>query len=107
MSLLNPHDKVARLARDVEKALQASVEREHEQIILKLSKLSLCRDEETGNHRRRVAHISQLLAAALGMDGAFCDMIFLAAPLPDIGKVGIPDRILLKPGRLPPRSGRS
>jgi response regulator RpfG family c-di-GMP phosphodiesterase len=100
MNLLNPRDKVEQLARDVERVTQESIEREHELIVFKLSKLSCCRDEETGNHMRRVAHVSQLIAQELGQEAEFCDTIFLAAPMHDIGKVGIPDRILLKPGRL-------
>jgi len=51
---------------------------------------------------RRMAHISQLIAQELGLDARFCDMLLLAAPMHDIGKVGIPDRILLKPGKLDP-----
>jgi len=100
MSLATPRDKVARLAQDVELVTKEVMEREHELIIRKLSRLSCCRDEETGNHMRRVAHISQLIAREQGFDAQLCDMIFLAAPMHDIGKVGIPDRILLKPGRL-------
>jgi response regulator RpfG family c-di-GMP phosphodiesterase len=100
MSLVDPRNKVARLAHDVELVAKEVIEREHEMIIHKLSRLTSCRDEETGNHMRRVAHISKLLAREQGFDSQFCDMIFLAAPMHDIGKVGIPDRILLKPGRL-------
>src|SRR3989344_2323282 len=50
----------------------------------------------------RVAHISLLMARELGFDEQFCDLVYLAAPMHDIGKVGIPDRILLKPGKLTP-----
>lgn len=102
MSLINPHDKAARLAHDVELAARESLAREHERIILRLSRLSRCRNEETGNHMRRVAHVAALVASELGMQAAFCEVIFQAAPMHDIGKVGIPDRILLKPGRLTP-----
>jgi len=102
MGLVNPRAKVERLMHDVEDVSRDAIEREHEQIILKLSQLSRCRDEETGNHMRRVAHVAQLLAQELGFDSGFCDTLFLAAPLHDIGKVGIPDRILLKPGKLTP-----
>ncbi|BAV32522.1 divalent ion tolerance protein CutA [Sulfuricaulis limicola] len=92
--------RVERLAHDVELLERQALEREHEQIIFKLSRLSSTRDEETGNHMHRVAHISRLIASELGHDEQFCDMIYLAAPMHDIGKVGIPDKILLKPGRL-------
>jgi response regulator RpfG family c-di-GMP phosphodiesterase len=102
LSLVNPLDRVERLAHDVETLARQTLEREHELIISKLSRLSTTRDEETGNHMHRVAHISRLIAAGLGHDASFCDMIYLAAPMHDIGKVGIPDKILLKPGRLTP-----
>ena len=92
--------RVERLAHDVELLARQTLEREHELIISKLSHLSTTRDEETGNHMHRVAHISRLIAAELGHDTSFCDMIYLAAPMHDIGKVGIPDKILLKPGKL-------
>jgi response regulator RpfG family c-di-GMP phosphodiesterase len=94
--------RVHRLAHDVELLERQAFEREHEQIIFRLSQLSTSRDEETGNHMHRVAHISRLIAHELGHDEVFCDMIYLAAPMHDIGKVGIPDKILLKPGRLTP-----
>ena len=100
MSLINPLDRVERLAHDVELLERQTLEREHEQIIFKLSQLSTSRDEETGNHMHRVAHISRLLAQELGHDEQFCDMMYLAAPMHDIGKVGILDKILLKPGKL-------
>jgi response regulator RpfG family c-di-GMP phosphodiesterase len=94
--------RVERLAHDVELLERQALEREHEQIIFKLTRISTSRDEETGNHMHRVAHISRLIAHELGHDEKFCDMIYLAAPMHDIGKVGIPDKILLKPGRLTP-----
>lgn len=75
---------------------------EQERIIGRLCRFSQVRDEETGNHMRRMAFISQMIARELGYSDEFCDMILLAAPMHDIGKVGIPDRILLKPGRLDP-----
>jgi two-component system, response regulator RpfG len=94
--------RVERLAHDVELLERQAFEREHEQIIFRLSQISTSRDEETGNHMHRVAHISRLIAHELGHDEVFCDMIYLAAPMHDIGKVGIPDKILLKPGKLTP-----
>ncbi len=102
LSLVNPRERVERLAHDVELLDRHVLEREHEQIIFRLSQISTARDEETGNHMHRVAHVSRLIARELGFDEQFCDMIYLAAPMHDIGKVGIPDRILLKPGKLTP-----
>ena len=100
LSLVNPRDKVEQLVRDMELVTREAVEREHEQIIHKLSRLSCCRDEGSENHMRRVAHVAQFIARELGCGAQFGDLILLAAPMHDIGKVGIPDRILFKPGRL-------
>ena len=58
------------------------------------------RDDDTGNHTRRVGHVSALLAAEVGLDPISTELIRRAAPLHDIGKVGIPDSILLKAGPL-------
>lgn len=58
------------------------------------------RDDDTGNHTKRVAQVSATLAEAIGLPPATVDLIRRAAPLHDIGKVGIPDSILLKAGPL-------
>ncbi|MEO7987191.1 MAG: HD domain-containing phosphohydrolase [Gemmatimonadales bacterium] len=58
------------------------------------------RDDDTRKHTRRVAIIADALAANLGMDGRTCDLLRRAAPLHDVGKIAIPDRVLLKPGPL-------
>ena len=60
------------------------------------------RDTETGAHIRRISYYTKHLASLLGMDQGFCDTIFLASPMHDIGKIGIPDEILLKQGELEP-----
>lgn len=66
--------------------------------------LARIRDVETGAHLERMASYSRLIAASLaeplGLSDEFVEYLHLFAPLHDIGKVGIPDRILLKPGRL-------
>ena len=54
------------------------------------------RDDETGDHVKRISHYSHELAIQMGMDKEFCDHIFYASPMHDIGKIGIPDHILLK-----------
>jgi PAS domain-containing protein len=58
------------------------------------------RDDETRQHTRRVGIAAGLLAAELGLDAATAEIIEKIAPLHDLGKIGIPDAILLKPGRL-------
>lgn len=69
-------------------------------IILRLAKAGEYRDEDTGNHVLRVGMYCKLLAEQLGCDAEFVNMLFLTSPLHDIGKIGIPDSILLKPGKL-------
>jgi len=70
------------------------------EIIWRLAKAGEFRDEETGEHVVRVASCSRILGRAMGLSAEECDQLYLAAPLHDIGKIGIPDSILLKPGRL-------
>ena len=68
-----------------------------------LEKLALAaeyRDDDTGDHPRRVGDLSADIARALGVSPGITEMIRLAAPLHDLGKIGIPDAILLKPGPL-------
>ena len=60
------------------------------------------RDEDTGAHIERIGRLSTLLAEQIGMDPDFCAELSHAAPLHDVGKVAIPDAILLKPGPLTP-----
>lgn len=70
------------------------------QIIWRLGKAAEFRDEETGEHVVRVGYCSRILAETMGLREPFLEDLFLAAPLHDIGKIGIPDAILLKPRRL-------
>ena len=58
------------------------------------------RDDDTGNHTKRVAEVSAMLAQTIGLEAATIELIRRGAPLHDIGKVGIPDSILLKAGPL-------
>lgn len=95
------NDHAAGLVREVKTATRALLERE-EEMILRLSLAVEYRDNDTGGHTLRVARYSHLLAEELGLPAAACRSIYLAAPLHDVGKVAIPDAILLKPGRLDP-----
>jgi putative two-component system response regulator len=70
------------------------------EIIKRLGRAAEFRDNETGNHVIRMSHYSRLIALASGMREARAQTLFLAAPMHDIGKIGIPDYILLKPGKL-------
>lgn len=67
-----------------------------------LAKAGEHRDSETGNHIKRMAKYSRLIAETLGLSPERCDLIKHAAPMHDIGKIGTPDHILLKPSRLTP-----
>ncbi len=95
------NDQAALLARGVEAATRRLLDRE-EEIIFRLSLAVEYRDNDTGGHTYRVARYSTLLAEELGLPPATCRSIFLAAPLHDVGKVAVPDAILLKAGRLDP-----
>lgn len=70
------------------------------EIVYRLGLASEYRDNETGMHVRRMSAYSHLLAREAGLATDWCETLYHAAPLHDIGKIAIPDRILLKPGRL-------
>ncbi len=70
------------------------------EIIKRLGRAAEFRDNETGHHVLRMAHYSALIARAAGLGEATAQMLFLAAPMHDIGKIGTPDYVLLKPGKL-------
>ncbi len=85
-------EEVSRATRDIEK-------REYETLSI-LGEAAEFRDPETGHHVFRVSSYSKILAEALGFDEERQQIVFHSAPLHDIGKIGIPDSILLKPGPL-------
>ena len=87
------------LAQEVRNATAAVLDRERE-TVLRLCKAAEYRDPETGAHILRMAHYSALIAARLGFSKEDQQLLLEAAPMHDIGKVGIADKILLKPGRL-------
>lgn len=70
------------------------------QVMQRLSRAAEYKDNETGRHVIRVGEISALLGKALGLSENQCEILRECAPLHDIGKIGIPDAILLKPGKL-------
>ncbi|MGE5476898.1 MAG: HD-GYP domain-containing protein [Bacteroidales bacterium] len=96
---LQLRDRNRWLADEVRKATATVIEREQE-LILRLSKAAEFRDPETGAHIVRMARYSELIARRMGLEPEFCDLILKAAPMHDLGKLGIPDGILLKPGKL-------
>ena len=94
-------DRAQWLAREVEVATRHLVARE-EEIIWRLARAIEYRDGGTGEHVSRVAQISLIIAESIGLSPERCRSIYLAAPLHDIGKIGIADAILGKPGKLTP-----
>jgi putative two-component system response regulator len=72
------------------------------QIVQRLGMAAEYRDEETGNHILRMSHSCALLARAVGWSEDDCDMNLNASPMHDIGKIGIPAAIMLKPGKFEP-----
>ncbi len=78
----------------------AEVENTRRQIMHRLSRAAEFKDNETGRHVVRVGEISALIGRAVGLSSEECDMLRQCAPLHDLGKIGIPDAILLKPGPL-------
>jgi methanogenic corrinoid protein MtbC1 len=87
--------------RELKRAL-SELEIAQAETVRRLSMAVEFRDEDTGAHIERIGRFSTLLAEQIGMDGEFCERISHAAPLHDVGKVAIPDAILLKPGPLTP-----
>ena len=98
-STVHLRDRNRWLAEEVAKATNVVAEREHE-LIIRLSKAAEFRDPETGAHITRMANYSLIIAEGLGLPAEDCQLILLAAPMHDVGKLGIPDGILLKPGKL-------
>jgi two-component system response regulator RpfG len=92
-------DKRRLLEGMVEEATREVRDREKE-TLMRLARAGEFRDEETGYHLVRMAHYSRLIADTIGLEREEAETIELAAPLHDIGKIGIPDQILLKKDKL-------
>ncbi len=92
-------DRAAWLAEKVTEATKAILDREHE-MITRLSRAAEFRDPETGAHIQRMSNYSHLISQQLGLPLEEQELILRAAPMHDVGKIAIPDNILLKPGKL-------
>lgn len=90
---------VEQRTKELNDALSFAKETEYE-ISLRLGKASEYRDLETGMHIKRMSHYSALIGKLSGMDEEEEQLLLYSSPLHDIGKIGIPDSILLKPGKL-------
>jgi response regulator RpfG family c-di-GMP phosphodiesterase len=84
------------------RARTQELEEAHLEILDRLAMAAEFRDDDTGRHIKRVGEMSAILARDLGLPADQVELIRLAAPLHDVGKIGVPDHILLKPGALTP-----
>lgn len=90
------------VSRDITDILSLNEELEGTQreLLYRVGEIGETRNKETGHHVKRVAEYSKLIAQKYGLSEEECKLVFIAAPIHDIGKVGIPDNILLKPDKL-------
>jgi putative two-component system response regulator len=87
-------DTIQRLERS-----EGRIRRSQEETIYRLARAAEYRDSETGRHLQRMSQYSALLARKSGLDHERCELVRIASPMHDIGKIGIPDQILYKSGR--------
>jgi putative two-component system response regulator len=92
-------DRAKLLEQEVAKATKELIDKEHETLKI-LGKTAKYKDPETASHIARVAYYSKMLAREYGLNEKEQDLIYYAAPFHDIGKIGVEDKILLKPARL-------
>lgn len=91
-------ENLERLVRERTRELEET----RRQVMQRLSRAAEYKDNETGRHVIRVGQISRLLGRAMGMGEDASELLGECAPLHDVGKIGIPDEVLLKPGKLSP-----
>lgn len=82
--------------------LNLEIEETQSEVIYTLGEIAEARSRETGRHVKRVAEYSRLLGKLIGLNDQEAEVLRLASPMHDVGKLGIPDAILNKPGRLTP-----
>ena len=92
------YDELQKKFEEVE-ALQKEIEDTQREVVFTMGAIGESRSKETGNHVKRVAEYSKLLALYYGLSESEAEMLKQASPMHDIGKVAIPDAILNKPGR--------
>jgi putative two-component system response regulator len=93
------HDHNALLESQVRERT-AQLRESYRETILLLTNAAEHRDTDTGDHVRRISHLTSGLANVMGMGAEFVDRMFYASPMHDIGKIGVPDSVLLKKGPL-------
>jgi len=96
LELKNHRDKLENLVQERTREVQEA----RREIICRLSLVSEYRDNNTGLHIKRISSYCRILAKGYGLSETDCDLIYHASPMHDIGKIAIPDSILLKPGPL-------
>ena len=99
------HDSLRNYAQTLEAAVRsrtAELEASRRDVIYCLARAAEMRDDDTGHHVLRVGKYAAVIGRAMGLDEPAVEMLEQAAQLHDIGKIGIPDEILLKPGKLDP-----
>jgi len=72
----------------------------YQEILARLGRAAEYRDNETGNHIKRVSFFAELMALDMGLGATYADLLRIATPMHDVGKIGISDTIMLKPGKL-------
>ena len=87
------------LLEEKEKSYQA-LQSSHPDTIRRLATATEFKDDDTGEHIVRMSRFSSMIAQAYGQDEKYCHLLEQASPMHDIGKIGIPDNILKKPGKL-------
>jgi putative two-component system response regulator len=98
LSLARQNQELERKVRERTRELEETAW----EVLERLARAAELRDDDTGIHTRRVGELSARIAAAMGLPADEVEMIRRTAPLHDLGKVGIPDGVLLKPDRLSP-----
>jgi putative two-component system response regulator len=95
------HDQKAMLA-DMVRARTHELNVSRLEVVRRLGRAAEYRDNETGLHILRMSKFSALMAKSLGWSDDACELLLHASPMHDIGKIGIPDAVLLKPGKFEP-----
>ena len=104
--LKKAHAQLLTYAKDLKMALEAEqqknfeLEKSYTDTILRLAKASRYKDEETGAHIDRLSHYSRAMALYIGWPSSKAQGLFVAAPMHDVGKIGVPDSVLGKQGPL-------
>ena len=97
--IMSRSDKRQQKEYDELMALKIEIEETQREVVFTMGAIGESRSKETGNHVKRVAEYTYLLAKYYGLPEKECDMLKQASPMHDIGKVAIPDAVLNKPAR--------